>query len=190
MWSNGAESSVPSDYLMLRHYDSSGNNINSYLHRSQIEMSGTPTFRAKGHNARTAFMLCGRDSAAIYVQQQLGMLWTLVNAKTGQVESRRVKNPMPGMVPTGLAWTDETHIFASFRTVQVGTQLVPEFGPSLGIYELNGSSAPASWEPIRNPDGSTNQSTLLGNDGAFVLYLKGPELPPHDPTLYWSSVGK
>jgi len=165
-------------YDMLRNYQVDGSLVRSYLPRGalpNVMLDLHPAGSVFGQEVDRAFLACGESSVGVYIANP-ARIWLEIDMATGKSQQWTVKT-LAGSIPTGLTLTSAGTVYASFF-----------FGKQANrkLYNLSlGSSNPAVWEEVTDP--SNLFATILGRDGAAIVYIRGSEAPALNPIINWST---
>lgn len=184
VWSEDFKGRDGLKYDMLRHINSAGSLINSYLPKGAITPGLPVNYRAKMQDSLAAFVGCNTNSVAVYAGRPgAGFVLEEVDVLTDKEATQKIFNSS-SLAITGFAMLDDGRIFGSFAKANAPTSM--EARP--GLYMLTGRRGAERWTYLPPPNAGTPVfGRLIGTSRNDLVHLRGTTAPKDDPTVYWTN---
>jgi hypothetical protein len=191
-------------YMMLRNYSLTGQLVNAYLDRGQLEVAAINS-HPQIHSDRpwirgtVMFLRCGGDSIGAYVGAGPAKTWVEIRAGDGMMQTWRAEQPRGARI-TGFAFLGTHQVYASFDMYDPNHSVTGR-----GLYKLDcGRYGEGIWAPVSGMVSPVTEARgfamVVGGDGSNVVYLRNGSKSPDgkplccqdayfsiNPTLFWGT---
>lgn len=160
----GKESENDHNYALVQQYSFEKGLLNSYLSRESVALQQHAAVGGGGPNG--AFLVCSKDRISLYMNQTNE--YVEIEPSTQKLQRWKMDmSPLERAAVTGLAATEDGHVYASLYEVDDTTQTKTH-----GLFELRAErgKVSASWVPVAGTLNAHREGEVVPKDAFYRLW--------------------